>query len=349
MYDNMLIHIGYPRTGSTWMQLNFFNQHPQLQNLGRSSMQMHYDDSLHSNSVSGPQLYDLIWRGINHNDAYTFKEKNYYKSIEKELESKIDKDKTSIITQEMFTWSMYGRTDLQTRAERLREVFPGNVKILMITREQSSFLRSLYQISLKGLGVRRSLEEFCQWWIQWPELGHASSLRYDAVARTYAELFGKKNVLTLPYELFKLRPEEYLARISNFAGIDPKFRPDMSDVNESGSLESSWIQRQLNDKNRHFFGSDYFSLPIAETWTDKMRPDCAEINSSIKQEIALSGFVWNNSQQVLDQNRSILPQNYKNLFYVKPETLQLIKHYYSHSNREMAKMTQINFNELGYA
>jgi hypothetical protein len=46
---------------------------------------------------------------------------------------------------------------------------------------------------------------------------------YDKLISNYQKLWGSDNVLVLPFELFSLRPHEYIYKLSRFIDVDIHF------------------------------------------------------------------------------------------------------------------------------
>lgn len=111
-----------------------------------------------------------------------------------------------------------GGHDAKILADRLAACF-GTARILMIVREQKNMLRSLYENLVIGRGYPHSVR-----WLLDPISPKAipqttpDFLRYDALAAYYRERFGPERVLILPYELFLEDPKAFVSRIAAFAG-----------------------------------------------------------------------------------------------------------------------------------
>ncbi|MFQ3247681.1 MAG: hypothetical protein ACI9SP_004340 [Arenicella sp.] len=197
-----LIHIGYQKTGSTWLQTQFFN-HPGLR------FNMPFERSEIKDKVLFPHIFN-------------FDEKTTRKQFEAIL-STVNDDDTAVVSIESISGSFFSDgSDGIARADRIKAVFP-NAAILISIREQRAMLRSSYKHYIKALGTL-SLSE----WLNASQLDTKGRLpifnpiryQYHHLITYYQSLFGDHNVLVLPYEQLRQSPECYVNRIAEFAGIE---------------------------------------------------------------------------------------------------------------------------------
>ena len=153
---------------------------------------------------------------------------------------------------------MSGGHDARQNADRLRATFP-QAKILLVTREQKSLLRSLYKSMVtwgSPLRIGRLLES-----LDYPQLHdfHLDFLRFDLLADHYCGLYGRENVLVLPYEMFRQTPRPFLKRLFEHCGMDyghllENPPPLRRRVNKNVSLSAIGYQRWLNRIHVAFSG-----------------------------------------------------------------------------------------------
>jgi hypothetical protein len=196
----MLIHIGFHKTGTSYLQRHVF-QDPAS----------HFIAPWTVNSGEAIQHFVLT-----HPDRFDAA------AVRAEFLSKIgdkQQDAVPVISHEdLCGYPVYGRYYGRDVADRLHETFP-NAKILITIREQKSALRSLY-----GQYVRQGGE--------WPintflgtgdeppgfvPICRLDHLEYDLLADYYAGLFGRDQILVLPYELLASNSLEFQQRIHDFA------------------------------------------------------------------------------------------------------------------------------------
>jgi hypothetical protein len=190
-----VVHIGYHRTGTTWLQSVVF---PQMR------------------GVELPP--EPIWSALANNlgRAEDFLEHTLHAFLE---EVGAQGTKPLILSREALSadhndpWPSGARN-----AVRLHRELP-NARILIVIRRQEDILRSFHWLYVR-LGGHRSFramlrgDEIEGW--RWDH----RHLEYDVRVGQYVELFGRENVKVLPAELLSTAPDTYLAEISAFCGGD---------------------------------------------------------------------------------------------------------------------------------
>ncbi len=195
-----LIHIGYPKAGSTFLQ-RCFEQHPQL---------------LYRNFAMGgfynlSTLPDTVLRRREKPIAYVVTS-----------QEAISIGKSTILPEgDDFAHrkQKQGRTDIHPReySAFLSEYFPG-ATILVITRGFASRAISTYKESIRA-GITISLHESLALQVR---LKHTFS-DYDGLIRTYREAFGDDHVIVLPYELLRDDSDRFLAILQERLGLTEPF------------------------------------------------------------------------------------------------------------------------------
>src|SRR3954468_17561529 len=220
-----VFHIGYHRTGTTWLQTVVF---PRMR------------------GVETP--VEPVWSNLANNLGRSehYLEHTFQAFVE-EMSGRGDKplilSREAISADHNDPWPSASRN-----AERLHRALP-DARILIVTRRQDKMLRSLHWLYVR-LGGHRSFramldgDEIEGW--RWDP----RHLEYDLRVAHYVELFGRENVRVLPSELLTRNPELYLAEISDFCGgegYDLSTRELVARrVNASSSLLSVEILRRWN-------------------------------------------------------------------------------------------------------
>ncbi len=131
--------------------------------------------------------------------------------------------------------------------EQIATTFP-ECRVIFVVREQRKLLMSWYRHNVRlGLGV--ALEDY----LKEIEPGITPYFRFDIfefdkIVLFLQTLFGKNNVLILPYELLKYDRDSYIDKIYEFCSVKKKgFLPSYSGVNVGLSpietLMFKWVNR----------------------------------------------------------------------------------------------------------
>ena len=236
----MLIHVGVPKTGTTFLQTDIFPKARGIRYLGKLYNGDKYADS---------DLLELI-NSITSHDSINFKSEfqpTYFGYLESSQNGSVP-----LISDEAFT---NGVIDRGVVCDRLAEFFPRS-KILIVLREQFAALQSMYAFLVMERGKnlnksfgRPSVASYDRWieeQMEFPQRSYISQLLYANLVQKYIEKFGNKNVLVITYEEMKHSPTQFSKRLSEFIGVE--ITQELFDLNESGMRNKS--PRGLNLKLR---------------------------------------------------------------------------------------------------
>ncbi len=101
-----------------------------------------------------------------------------------------------------------------------------NPKLIIVLRRQDTFIESLYRQAIRN-GYWKSAKNFISYKnrcfgsyrIDNREQVDLTLLNYNDFISFCCEMFGRENLLILPYELFKLSRDTFLKEIANFLGV----------------------------------------------------------------------------------------------------------------------------------
>ncbi len=218
-------------------------------------------------------------------------------------------------------------------ADRLVKIFP-TAKILIVIREQKSMITSTYKQYVK-IGGTHPLVNY----LQPPTCGKQriplfdwNHFKYHRLIQYYINLFGHSQLLVLPYEFFQDSPVEFILQIIQFCGLDVKTEvveslPYAIKKNESLSGISITLKRHVNRIIGHRDRLNQEALiPVA------LSTSCQKLNS-----------YW----QKLD---SLIPSVFKEASdrRFKKCVCRLIGERYKQSNTLVSEMLNLNLSQYGY-
>lgn len=156
-----------------------------------------------------------------------------------------------VLSQEFLAGNGYlnGGVDAREYAQRLKSTLP-HARILIVIREQSSFLQSFYKMDVCYRGGFFSLEEFLEPRSNFSRRSQFMPryVKYDGLISYYFDLFGRENVLVLLYELLRQQTSEFVERIAQFAGgiVTADWVPPENGINVGRSMRTVSLQRVVN-------------------------------------------------------------------------------------------------------
>lgn len=196
----ILVHIGFHKTGTSWLQQEVFNE---------DSSTFHRLSELGFHFVFDKDGFVL--------NSFDLNKTELTRQLNQSLQKRpIDKGKTPVISFERLSGSPYGAGfNANAHAARIKHMFP-SAKILIVIREQKSVILSNYFQYLTGGGTH-GIKKFLN--------SRANGLRpffsphhfcYHHVIGHYQRLFGSERVLVLPYEHFRDSKQSFLSQLAVF-------------------------------------------------------------------------------------------------------------------------------------
>lgn len=199
-----VLHIGYPKAASTFL-VRYLQAHPDV-------------------TVAQFELSDLLQRS---DGQFALREKPRAHKIHVSKDENIAE--SVCIVGDLNNWERHlyvpGAWDLVRNdvivdpgeaASRLHKVYP-HAKILIVIREQSDWLQSVYKFVMSQLPWnRRSFADYCTTpsGIVLLAAGH-----FDRTIRAYIDLFSGSRVRVLRFEDIRQAPERFTAELCGFIGI----------------------------------------------------------------------------------------------------------------------------------
>ena len=309
MNRRVLLHVGFHKTGTTFLQDHVFN-HP---GRGFSSPW----------SIRGGEAVENFV--LTHAARFQAQEINreFFSAME---ELHLDEKLMPVISHEDLSgypqsFRYYG----STVAKRLHETFP-NAQILIGVREQKSILRSMWGEYIRSDGDR-TIQEYFGDGVE--RLGFRPICRFDhfeypLLINQYIELFGRDRVQVLPLELLRNDSLAYEQVVHDFCdtGLNAEIAHPVSNVGFGARTLS--IQRVLNriTKIPWLWSGDYDSLPLVSRVKLRM---VRELERVIPKS-------WHEKEDKKIRD------------YIAEATGD----YFRESNRELAELTGYDLASLGY-
>ncbi len=198
----MILHIGYHKTATSWLQRHVFNN-PQsgLRTIGKAGE-------------------DHPVRQLVRAQALGFEAGEHRARMEALIQPICEEGLVPVVSWERLSGHpVSGGYDSKELADRLHAVFP-EAKVLAVIREQREVILSSYKQYVMG-GGRASVEGFLE-----PPVSRNMRLprfdfrfyEYEHLLGHYRSLFGRDAVLVLPFDQFTREPADFVGAICAFAG-----------------------------------------------------------------------------------------------------------------------------------
>jgi len=210
--SRLLVHIGYHKTGTTWLQSELFTPDSGTfvpLSLGNDPNPGKYLGKHFVRDREGYLLSPFVT-----NEAVIMEE------LDAAL-ARIDaQGRIPVLSYERLSGNPHsGGFDAKTIADRIRACFP-EARIFCVIREQRDMILSTYFQYLKIGGID-SLDNYLTRSYDGRRPGFSPDhFDYSKLVAYYLQLFSPENVLVLPYEMFRNHPGRYLQRLGDFVSAD---------------------------------------------------------------------------------------------------------------------------------
>jgi hypothetical protein len=244
---DIIFHIGYQKTGSSWLQRAYFPQHP--------------DIALIAN-CSRPWEIEFLSYLVVTSDR-DFDPGHARRLLDKEIEAldgSLAGRKVLLVSAERLSGhSATGGFDAVSIAHRINRSFPG-ARIVCIVRNPIEMIPSIYK-QIVGEGYPGSLGDLMNQQ-RWRSVGFdLGQFQYHKLVNVYRDLMGSEKVCVLQYELMRNDIRTFLKQLCGFMGIEA-VEPVMASkyVNKSLSDKCIPMARRMN----HFRKSEWHPFPLID-------------------------------------------------------------------------------------
>ncbi|MAH84006.1 MAG: hypothetical protein CBB68_06530 [Rhodospirillaceae bacterium TMED8] len=273
MAPKAIIHVGFYKTGTKTLQLNFFSKHPEINYLGAPY-----------NNLAALKFINYI---------KNTEEASYLPSIAKELFKPVYEvfdNNTNILALSDEDLTSYEFVDRLTMVRRLNDIL-GGIKLLVSVRNQITQLESYYFQALKWYlrpgGVEIPFQNFIEDTLPMPRISPVHNLLYFNLLHSYEKLVGRDSLVILLYEDFRannIREINNISSIMNLSSLEHDISANVSE-NARVSAQSVFyrkVRKVFLPKSRlsrlipKFISHKFHSAinkgaPASITWEEGMR------------------------------------------------------------------------------
>jgi hypothetical protein len=254
--ENSFVHIGYPKSGSTSMQLDYFSRHPELFYLGPSTGGN--DSAYYNAEIKYAIEIDLrVMKDFGYDPDRV---RNVFESCHELFRT--SGRKRFGFSSEGLSFTFHHDIDVTQKAERLLRIFGPTAKIIIVIRNQFALLRSLYRNSVV-VGYSGTFQQFISDAFYNKGRSFIYDFDYHKMHSLYCDLFGKENVLVVPMEQLMSDSGAFCDIISDHIGVSRAVR-DIGIKNRSQSDVFYLCLRELNAEYRSYMSAS-ITQPIAQS------------------------------------------------------------------------------------
>lgn len=312
--DKILIHIGFNKTASSWLQQKIFTSDSE------------FFDPLSRKTRGQSTLAELFFSdGTYMLSPFDDNEENINNEIDHILNSRPAGKKVFVLSHERLSGNPNsGGFDAKKIALMLKKTFP-NGKVLILIREQKSFLVSYY-FQYLGIGGTLSIQKY----LTRPYDGKIpffspNHINYYPLIKEYYDLFGKDNVLVIPYELFSSSPGLFLDRLGRLLGINLEIELEAFSerINKKENLYLMYHLRYLNVFRKSSSVNNYSFLKN-------------KFSKIIVDSLIRAGY--------------LLPASWDEKIkeYLYTEIAEIVGNRYIDSNKKVSQIIDVDLSEYGY-
>lgn len=230
------VHVGFPKTATSTLQMHLFNHHPEIDYLGKFIPGFGY-----RTAEIGDAVNQLVFA-----DETMYRGTGVLRGL---LEPVMQHSKQAAVLLSSESMVHPAATDRGIVARRIYEIFP-QCRILITIREQIDCVKSFYgrhgrygqylfleKTETELLKVPLPFEDWLKYNFRTLDKNFVGTIRYWEAISYYAQLFGKENVGVFLYEELIQNQSEFLRKLCEFLQVE--------DVALAGTL----IQGQHENKN----------------------------------------------------------------------------------------------------
>jgi hypothetical protein len=199
-----VIHIGFPKTGTTTLQKALFARHSQIANLGEP---VENEQAL--------QAVRAAWASCDRNPRkHRMLDTDKARELWREALSQCPAGSVPVFSKETLTLPDFYEGPSDDRMPRALRSVVGDARIMIVIRQQIRMIESLYLFQAKGSRYQKPAI-----WIE-EQADKLGLLDFHTLSKSYAQVFGKANVGVFLFEHLQTNPAEFARAIARFVGVD---------------------------------------------------------------------------------------------------------------------------------
>lgn len=277
-----IIHVGLPKTGTTFLQNNFFNK---ITNVHYVTPHKSWDESFNWIFKINKDFDNLSKITTNETRPISLntKEYSYYVKNSKEYLSLINK--RLLLSSEGLCGASFSPLKNNLEVAKMLYNIYGKSKIIFIFREQFSFCESVYrQLVFKEDRYSEYIpfEEMYGFDNSNNAMSLVKELNWYQVYMNYCEIFGHDNVLALPYEYMKVDLQRFVSKLQDFMEVNPLLENDFYTQRDNISKKQSIYKMGSRWKNFGFQKKIIFS-GLSQELKKKIKQEVETSNRSLSK------------------------------------------------------------------
>lgn len=224
----LFLHIGYPKTATTWWQQDIFAHQPEI------------------GLVPKYEQYTIWGKHLITAHDFDFNPKLVRTGL-LEVATRLQREKIVISWEHLLGDSAFGSDHLVRHMTRLHHCFP-EARIIIFLREQLSMIESIYKQYVQEGGTW-SLRDFLQADYPYRNFFSPAYLNYYQTIRHYEAKFGSDNIYIGLFEAVKQNPKQVIDGLFTWMNISSDLTQSVeknSEKNKSLSDASIQLLRRIN-------------------------------------------------------------------------------------------------------
>lgn len=257
------IHSGMPKTMTSALQTALYPSHKDIYYLGVGNGETlidYVDDDME-------YLFETLML-YSKNEYYDLNKKKASDAFNKHIKKAYSMEKKVFgISSEWISVNLFPTMiDNQLKIKRLASIFGNDTIIIVFTRSQDTFIKSIYgQMVQEGLPFTYS--DFINYLNDFKDRNFYYDLFYDLQYQNYLKYFKKENIYFLPIENYRDKNKKLIVNDGKISIVDNLCKIldigypenfELPHINPTLSDEELYHKVELNKKYRHDFGNLLF-------------------------------------------------------------------------------------------